>query len=78
MEDGRRVGDGCCHDAHIEECCWACVWLETPGSEFKSDVEIFEAFLIGLDGQPKVVVAEGLTDALLDISNLPWCCDECR
>ena len=51
------------------------VWLVTPGSEVKCNGEIVNAFLIGRDGQPEVV-AEGFTDALLDIFNLPRC-DEC-
>ena len=50
------------------------VWLVTTGSEVKCNVEIVNAFLIGLAGQPEVAVAEGLTDALLDIFILPRCC----
>ena len=53
------------------------VSLVTPGSEVKCNVEIVDEFLIGLDGQPEVVVPEGLTDVLLDIFNLPRCCNEC-
>ena len=53
------------------------VWLETPSPEIKCDIETVDAFLICLDGQPEVIIAEGLTDTLLDIFNLSRCCDDC-